>query len=249
MKKLLCLLPLLSSCTIVPPGHTGVRVILGEVQNEPLYSGVYFWFPVLYGNSVLNTRILKHEIETISASSDLQTIYTKLAINWQLDASKVPQIYKDFGDEELVYSRVVVPAANESMKYATAHLSAEQILKKRIELKNLVDEDLQKRLAKYNVLLTDLSFTEFHFSKEFTDAIERKQMAEQRALQAKYEAETAAQEAQAEINRARGSAEAQRLMKQTLTSDLLRLEAIRKWDGRLPSTLATDDAKLLLGAR
>ncbi len=249
MKKLLLIGLLTSSCTLVPPGKTGVRVILGEVQNEPLYSGVYFWFPVLYGNSILDTRILKHEIKTISASFDMQTIYTTLAINWQLDPSKIPLIYKDFGDEENVYSRVIIPAANESMKFATAQLSAEQILKKRMELKDLVDKDLQKRLAKYNVILTDLSFTEFHFSKEFTESIERKQIAEQRSLQAHYEAETAAQEAQAEINRAKGSAESQRLMKMTLTSDLLKLEAIRKWDGHLPNTLAMDDAKLLIGSK
>ncbi len=247
MKKCLFLLPLLSACTLVSPGQTGVRVILGEVQDEPLYSGVYFWFPVLYSNYLLNTRILKNEVQTVSASSDMQNVFTTVALNWSVDPSKVPKIYKEIGNESDVYSRIIIPAINETMKYATAQLSAEQILKRRIDLKEAVDKNLSLRLEKYGVLVHDLSFMNFHFSDDFSASVERKQIAEQRALEAKYEAEKATQDAFAEIERAKGSAEAQKLMKASLTPDLLKLEAIRKWDGRLPTTLASDDAKLFIG--
>lgn len=69
-------------------------------------------------------------------------------------------------------------------------------------------------------------------------AIEAKQIAEQQAKQAEYEALKASKEAQAEINRAKGQAEAQRLMRQTLTPELLQKQAIEKWDGQFPQVMS-----------
>lgn len=77
----------------------------------------------------------------------------------------------------------------------------------------------------------------FAFSPEFSRAIESKQIAEQEAKQAEFIAKKATQEAQAEINRAKGQAEAQRLQRQTLTPDLLQKQAIEKWDGHFPTVM------------
>ncbi len=67
------------------------------------------------------------------------------------------------------------------------------------------------------------------FSPEFAIAVEEKQIAEQRAQRAVY----IAQEAQAEINRAKGKSEAQRLLAQTLKAPggqlVLQKKAIETW--------------------
>ena len=71
------------------------------------------------------------------------------------------------------------------------------------------------------------------FSTEFAKAVEDKQIAEQRARRAVYIAQEAEQEAQAEINRAKGRAEAQRLIAETLKAQggqlVLQKEAIEAW--------------------
>ena len=66
-------------------------------------------------------------------------------------------------------------------------------------------------------------------------------MAEQESQRAVYIAEKAEQEAQGRINQARGEAEAQRLLQETLNDQVLRKQeldnqrlAIKKWDGQLP---------------
>ena len=68
-----------------------------------------------------------------------------------------------------------------------------------------------------------------NFLPEFTKAVEEKQIAEQRAQRIAY----VAQEAEAEINRARGKAEAQRLLAETLKAQggqlVLQKETIEAW--------------------
>lgn len=80
------------------------------------------------------------------------------------------------------------------------------------------------------------------FSPEFAKAIEAKQIAEQEAKRAEFEALKAEKEAQAEVNRAKGQAEAQRLQRETLTPQLLQKQAIEKWDGRFPMVMGGSGA-------
>jgi regulator of protease activity HflC (stomatin/prohibitin superfamily) len=71
------------------------------------------------------------------------------------------------------------------------------------------------------------------FSPEFARAVEEKQIAEQKAQRAVYVAREAEQQAQADINRAKGRSEAQRLLAETLKAQggqlVLQKEAIEAW--------------------
>ena len=69
--------------------------------------------------------------------------------------------------------------------------------------------------------------------------MENKQIAEQQAKQAKYDADKAQSTAVAEVNRARGQAEAQRLLAQTVDARVLQLKAIEKWNGAFPQVMGT----------
>ncbi|NET72054.1 MAG: prohibitin family protein, partial [Sphaerospermopsis sp. SIO1G2] len=127
-----------------------------------------------------------------------------------------------------------------------AFKTAEEIITKRTELKKEIDTNLKERLASYGIIVDDVSLVNFSFSPEFSRAIEAKQIAEQEAKQASFIAQKATQEAQAEINRAKGQAEAQRLQRLTLTPELLQKQAIEKWDGRFPMVMGGDGAVPLI---
>lgn len=52
-------------------------------------------------------------------------------------------------------------------------------------------------------------------------------------------------EAETKVNLARGEAAAQRLLRETLTQELLQRQAIEKWDGKLPKIMGNGGTKLL----
>jgi regulator of protease activity HflC (stomatin/prohibitin superfamily) len=84
-----------------------------------------------------------------------------------------------------------------------------------------------------------------HFSKRFSDAVEAKQIAEQDAKRADFIALKAIKEAEARVNLARGEGEAQRILRETLSPELLQKQAIDKWNGNLPLVVGESTAKVL----
>lgn len=222
---------------IVNAGERGVLMQFGKVQNQVLDEGIHPILPVVTSVKRLSVRVHKNSFQADAASKDLQKITTELAINWHIDPTKANKIFQQVGDEEQIVNGIITPAVSEVLKAATAKKTAEEIITIRTKLKEEIDNNLRNRLAAYSLIVDDVSLVNFAFSPEFSRAIESKQIAEQEAKQAEFIAKKATQEAQAEINRAKGQAEAQRLQRQTLTPDLLQKQAIEKWDGHFPTVM------------
>lgn len=223
--------------SIVNAGQRGVVMQFGKVQERVLDEGIHFILPIITSVKKLNVRVQKNSFQTDAASKDLQKLTTEIAINWHIEPTKVNKVFQNIGDEEDIVTGIITPAVSEVLKAATAKKTAEEIITKRTILKEEIDTSLENRLADYGIAIDDVSLVDFEFSAEFSKAIESKQIAEQEAKQASFIAQKASQEAQAEINRAKGQAEAQRLQRQTLTQELLQKQAIEKWDGRFPMVM------------
>ncbi|MBW4556710.1 MAG: prohibitin family protein [Trichormus sp. ATA11-4-KO1] len=223
---------------VVNAGERGVVMQFGKVQDKVLDEGLHPIMPIVTSVKRLNVRVQQNTFKSDAASKDLQTITTELAVNWHIDPLKVNKIFQQVGDEKLIIDGIITPAVSEVLKAATAKKTAEEVITKRTELKQEIDSNLKNRLASYGIIIDDVSLVNFAFSPEFSRAIESKQIAEQEAKQAEFIAQKATQEAQADINRAKGQAEAQRLQRLTLTPDLLQKQAIEKWDGRFPTVMS-----------
>jgi prohibitin 1 len=231
---------------IVNAGQRGVIMQFGKVQDAILDEGIHPIMPVVTSVKRLNVRVQQNSFKAGAASKDLQTITTELAVNWHIDPLKVNKVFQQVGDEDLIINGIITPAVSEVLKAATAKKTAEEIITKRTELKEEIDSNLKKRIEQYGILIDDVSLVNFSFSPEFSRAIESKQIAEQEAKQASFIAQKATQEAQAEVNRAKGQAEAQRLQRLTLTPELLQKQAIEKWDGRFPTVMGGNGAVPLI---
>ena len=235
-------LVILKPFSIVKAGERGVVMRFGKVQDVILDEGLHLIVPIVNSVKTLSVRVQKNDIAAAASSKDLQDVKTEVALNWHIDPQKANIIYQRIGDETEIISRIINPAVAEIVKAATAEKNAEEIVTKRKEVKQQIDSELKERLSDYGILVDDVSLVNVSFSPEFTKAIEAKQIAEQQAKQADYEALKAEKIAQAEINRAKGQAEAQRLQKLTLTPALLQKEAITKWDGKFPMVMGGDGA-------
>lgn len=231
---------------IVNAGERGVVMQFGKVQDKVLDEGLHPIMPIVTTVKRLNVRVQQNTFKADAASKDLQTITTELAVNWHLDPLQVNKIFQQVGDEKLIIDGIITPAVSEVLKAATAKKTAEEVITKRTELKEEIDNNLKKRLASYGIIIDDVSLVNFAFSPEFSRAIESKQIAEQEAKQAEFIAQKATQEAQAEVNRAKGQAEAQRLQRLTLTPELLQKQAIEKWDGRFPTVMGGNNSLPLI---
>lgn len=232
--------------TIVNAGERGVVMKFGKVQSRVLDEGIHPILPIVTSVKKLSVRVQQNTFKADAASKDLQKVNTELAVNWHIDPEKVNRVFQQVGDQEQIITGIITPAVSEVLKAATSKKTAEEIITLRTYLKEEIDTNLKNRLAAYGIAVDDVSLVNFAFSEEFARAIESKQIAEQEAKQAEFITKKAIQEAQAEVNRAKGQAEAQRLQRQTLTSELLQKQAIEKWDGKFPTVMGGNGALPLI---
>ncbi len=222
-----------NSFVIINPGQAGVLSVLGKAQDGALLEGLHFKPPFVSNVDVYDVTVQKFEVPAQSSTRDLQELSASFAINFRLDPVQVVDIRRTQGTLENIVSKVIAPQTQESFKIAAALRTVEEAITKRSELKQDFDMALNARLEKYGIIVLDTSVVDLTFSKEFARAVEEKQIAEQSAQRAVYIAREAEQQAQADVNRAKGRAEAQRLLAETLKAQggalVLQKEAIEAW--------------------
>lgn len=97
---------------------------------------------------------------------------------------------------------------NEVLKAVVAQFDAAELITQREAVSNRIRSDLTKRASEFNIALEDVSITHMTFGREFTKAVEDKQIAQQEAERARFIVEKAEQERQANVIRAEGESEA-----------------------------------------
>lgn len=231
------------SVVIIEGGNRGVLVRLGSINEQVLGEGVHLVTPFVSQVHEMSIRIQKADIRGVAGTKDLQQVTLDVVVNYYIDPNAVVRIYREVGNEEAIIARILTPASQEMVKAACAEKTAEELLILRTDLRENILKTLTERLKVRGLLVTDISIANLDFSDEFDHAIEQKQIAQQQAQQARFLAERAENEAAAEVAKARGQAEAQRLLIQTLTPAVLQKMAIEKWDGKMPQVVS--DAKAL----
>jgi regulator of protease activity HflC (stomatin/prohibitin superfamily) len=251
-------LSVVTGCTQVDAGNLGVVTKWGEIQDLALQEGIHFRTPVKTHIINISTRVHKMEASATASSKDLQVVSTKIALNYRLDAAQIVEIFRNVGTRLVVENTIIDPALQESLKKATAQYTAEELITKRQEVKETLGNAITLTLAKSDILVTELSITDFQFDAQYQQAVESKQVAEQRALTArndlariKVEAEQAEAKARGTANamlaRAEAEAKAQELLRKTISPEIVYLRAVEKWDGQQPTIVGEGGAILDLG--
>jgi regulator of protease activity HflC (stomatin/prohibitin superfamily) len=247
---ILILITIISSITIVPPGHTGVVVHLGNVSDSILNEGVHLKAPFITQVVDVSNKVQLLEADAGAVSKDLQSVRSKVAINYRLVSDFSASMYQNVGlDYETI---LIAPAAQESIKAATARYTAENLIGQRDVVGDEIKTSLESKLNSYGIYIEKFSIVNFDFSEEYDNAIELKQIAEQDKLRAEtekarrtVEAEAAAAEktiaAQAEaeaiLAKADAQAEANKKISESIDQNVLYFNQIERWDGIMPKVV------------
>ena len=239
---------LFASIRLVPVGHLAVVKHWGKVNHSLVLSeGLHFITPIRTTVEYISVKLLKFNQKTSASSKDLQIVTTLVSIQFSL--GEVSKLYQKIGNEEMVTHILLKPAVEESVKAVTARYTAEELIKKRPEVKiqigktisAFLEKTLQgKDLTKQSLLVANVAITEFDFSDEFNKSIEMKVRAEQQALQAKNEKIKKITDAEAIAAKIKiesiATANAIRREARALKENphLIEYKRMEKWDGKLP---------------
>ena len=222
-----------NSFEVVGAGERGVVFSkFGGVQPGVLGEGLRFKIPFVQTVVPMDVRIQKSETDASASSKDLQTVHSRIALNYHIAPDQASQVYQQVGI--LFKERLIDPSVQEAVKAATAQFTAEELITRRAEVSGLIKDMLAERLVPRNIVVDEFNIVDFNFSEVFNQAIEAKQTAEQEALKAQRDLDRIRIEAEQKVTEAQAEADAQRLQRETITETLLQLRAIEKWDGVLP---------------
>lgn len=231
---LVALVIIITSVEVVSAGERGVLLERGAVQDEIKQPGWHFITPFLNNIVTMDVQTQKGEVDAAAASKDLQSVTTRVALNYNTDPGKVNTLYQNVGKD--YEERIIAPALQETVKSVTAQFTAEELITKRGEVNTLMAKSIKDRLDDNQIIVTDFSIVNFSFSGEFDKAIEAKQTAEQNAKRAENDLKRIQIEAQQKIETAKADAESIRIQGQALreSNGLVELKAVERWNGQLP---------------
>lgn len=209
---LFLILGLLSqSVKIIPVGRTGVIFNLkGGVQNNILKEGLHFLIPFIQSLIVFDTRIITYSFSNVGTdemrlgdpilakTQDGQVVGIEVSIVTQMIQSRTPEVYQKLRTD---YEQVLKAKIGKTMQEVIALNVADALYTEetRKKVTQEVFDSLSKSFLESGFELKDVLLRRIDFSPEYIEAIERKQIALQRAQLAQIRKEIAIKEKEIEI--------------------------------------------------
>ncbi len=105
---------------------------------------------------------------------DMQMVNITIRVLSKPDASQLRWIFRTLGKD---YDERILPSiVNEVSKAVVAKYNAAELLTKREMVSSQIRLQLEKRAKEFRIVLDDVSITHLTFSREYTNAVEAKQV-------------------------------------------------------------------------
>ena len=254
----LCLIIGFSCTASVPTGYTGIVTTFGRVEDRTMEAGLHFKSP-FQKIITMDNREQKTAFVTEAFSSDIQQVDINGSINYAINKSTAMNLFKEVGTD--YFNKLVSPRMLEITKGVFSKYTAENLVAYRQTLSQQICDNLSEELTPYGINVISVNIENIDFTDAFTDAVEAKQVAAQKKLQAEIEQAQMTMETQQAAERQRINAEAEatvakinadaeayatkvrseaesaanKLIAESLTSELISFNEIKAWNGQLPS--------------
>lgn len=258
-----------STCsTQIPTGYTAIVTTFGRVEDVTLEAGFHFKLP-FQSIILMDNREQKTSFATQAFSSDIQQVDINGSINYAINKTTAMTLFKDVGID--YFTKLINPRMMENTKAVFSKYTAENLVAAREQLSTMIRDSMSDEMSRYGINIISVSIENIDFTNSFTDAVESKQVAAQKRLQAEIEQQQKTMETQQQAERqeieaeaaaavvkiqadadaystkikAEAEAEANKKIAESLTDPLINFTQINRWDGKLPTFVAGESSTTL----
>lgn len=228
----------LSAFVQIPAGFVGVVRQFGAVTGTTLDPGLHFITPFVNSVEEIDTRVKAIRVEGYTAASkEQQDLFLDATLNYHVDPRSAARIVQELGlnfEDTIIRPRFLDIPKSVTDDYPTAI-----VINSRDEIRTKATELLRAQLEPRGIIVDGISFENFSYSEAYNAAIEEKQAAQQQVeterqrlaqqeIIAQQKVAAARGDSEAQIERARGEAESNRLVGASLTAAILQNRYIEK---------------------
>ena len=210
-----------TACVVIEDGEVGVSKSFGSIADEPVMQGIALQFPVVRIVETWDIKLQELKETAQVPSSEGLIVGLDTSLLFQIEPESAPAIRKTVGWNYT--TKLIVPYFRNAVRdvasgYPVKNIYGEQGRKEiAAKIRDFLIENLEPR----GVRVVDVLLRDVKLPQRFKESIEMKLTAEQRVQQKQFELEQAKKDAEIEVARARGAAEAQQIVRSTLSDSYL----------------------------
>lgn len=215
---------LLSSCAVVRPGEVGIRQKLGNLSDKIHTQGPVVFNP--FTTKVIKTSIQTNDLELLLSlpSKEGLSVNSQISILYRLEKNKVPDIIKNYG---LGYESIISNVFRSASADVCSRFFAKDM---HSGMRANIEEDIRKQmgsiLESQGIVIESVLLKSIQLPEGLSKSIERKLQAEQEAMRMEFVLQQQKLEAQRIIIEAEGTRDAQKILSQGLSEQILKLRSI-----------------------
>lgn len=223
---IVAILFLCSSCAVIRPGEAGVKQTLGKFSDQISTQGVIYYNPLI-------SKVVKESTQTNNIKLVLSlptkeglSVNSEISILYRLELNKIPTILENLGQNyESIITSVFRSASSDVCAQFFAkdmHSGMRANIEEEIKTKMLIN--LEKQAD--GIELIAVLMKSIQLPRGLASSIEQKLQAEQDAMRMKFIIQQATLEAERKIIEATGERDAQKILAQGLTNEIIQLRSI-----------------------
>ena len=218
---LLVTLSLVSGCVVIEDGEVGVSKSFGTISDEPVGPGIVIQFPVIRTVETWNTKLQELKETAQVPSSEGLIVGLDTSLLFRVVGANAPDIRKTVGPRFV--EKLIVPYFRNAVRDVVSGYPVKNIYSEagRKEIAGKIKEFLTANLEPRGIRVEDVLLRDVKLPTRFRESIEAKLTAEQQVQQKQFMLEQARKDAEIEVARAMGAAEAQEIVRSTLSDSYL----------------------------
>jgi len=176
---------------LIPPGHVGVAVFFGRVQDEPYQEGFHLVNPLLQWQ-VFDVRQRTHKEQALVPTRDQLQTTLDVSVQYRFVGAMAPEIVRTTGSEEEMINVHLIPTLRSMVREQGATIAKAEdffldVTREKIETGLLAA--LRERLASKGFEVQDVLVRDISLPSVLANAIEQKKEREQAVERQKAELE------------------------------------------------------------
>ncbi len=244
---------LFTSCAVIRPGEVGIKQKLGKLSDNITTQGTVFFNP--FTSRVIKTSIQTNNLELSLSlpSKEGLSITSQISILYRLDQAKVPSVIRVLG---LNYQSII----SNVFRSASADVCSKFFAKDmhsgmRADIEMAIKKKMDETLIEQGILIESVLMKSIQLPEGLAGSIERKLQAEQDAMRMVFVLQEQRLEAERIIIEAKGTRDAQKIIAEGLTPEIIKIRSIEAFiqlskspntkmvitDGKTPFLINSDE--------